>query len=604
MIRFILIITVLCVFNLKLLASDVEVDEIRVIDNGIYNGFDYDSMNNFVSYESLDKDILDNFFFNSAPDILDYLPGVIIEKTGIFGRSDIIIRGIGSNGRRLAVMIDGRTTKMGLFNCSITHSLIFDNVKKIEVLKGPNPVLFGNDAMGGVINIVSDYPEKRCEFKVLSGIGSYSTKFSQIKAGGYNDKLSYYFTADYRESDGYWANSGYHGRDYTGKCVFDFFDYLCSFNFKFFDGKKYEPDRAYENISVVSDKWDVYKRNSFDLTFERKTDDVYRNIKFYRNFGDNEFSDGWHSRDYTNGVNVRFITKYNEKNKLNWGIEYKNQGGKRLDSNEHRYSIYQVSLYFLDEVVFNRLWGNWGVRYLYDKYSDSLYSAQGTIGYYVNNNTQVQFSYAYSERPPFLNELFIFPISNEGLNEEKITDCEAGVLYRLNENLSFEANVYKMFGRDFIVVSKESGGFGFKFNNAEDFDYKGFECSIDYKIKSNFWGKLSYSKIDPDYLTRGISKDVVNGIMIAKYGRLKISSSIKYVWNYYSDNNNENEINPYFLCNLMLNYNIKKKVSVFAVVNNLTNRDYIVYTDIPGGNSGLYKMPHRNYYAGLRIEVW
>jgi len=90
---------------------------------------------------------------------LTHLPGIFSHRTGDFGRRDVEIRGIGQRGVRLAVLVDGRPEKMGIFNCSVTHSFPLDNVERIEVVRGPSSVLFGPDAMGGVVNIITRRPQ-------------------------------------------------------------------------------------------------------------------------------------------------------------------------------------------------------------------------------------------------------------------------------------------------------------------------------------------------------------------------------------------------------------------------------------------------------------
>lgn len=57
---------------------------------------------------------------SSALNLLNNLPGIFIRRTGDFGRADVDIRGIGQRGRRIAILVDGRPEKMGLFGCVVT----------------------------------------------------------------------------------------------------------------------------------------------------------------------------------------------------------------------------------------------------------------------------------------------------------------------------------------------------------------------------------------------------------------------------------------------------------------------------------------------------
>ncbi|OYD17402.1 hypothetical protein CH330_00220, partial [candidate division WOR-3 bacterium JGI_Cruoil_03_51_56] len=91
----------------------------------------------------------------TATDELSSLPGVFIQKTGQFGRTDLDIRGIGDRGTKILVLVDGRPEKMSLFGCTVTHTLPVNNIERIEVVRGPLSVLYGSDAMSGVVNIVT-----------------------------------------------------------------------------------------------------------------------------------------------------------------------------------------------------------------------------------------------------------------------------------------------------------------------------------------------------------------------------------------------------------------------------------------------------------------
>ncbi|MDO9541382.1 MAG: TonB-dependent receptor plug domain-containing protein, partial [Kiritimatiellia bacterium] len=82
-------------------------------------------------------------------------PSVYVRKDAIYGRQDVSIRGLGSNLRRIQVLVDGRPEKMSLFGCTVSQTLPLANVERIEVLRGPESVLYGTDAMGGVINIIT-----------------------------------------------------------------------------------------------------------------------------------------------------------------------------------------------------------------------------------------------------------------------------------------------------------------------------------------------------------------------------------------------------------------------------------------------------------------
>jgi len=202
---------------------------------------------------------------HSATDILAILPGVFVQKTGQFGRADVVIRGQGSRGRRIMVLVDGKPEKMGLYGCTITHALPLDNIQRIEVVRGPASVLYGSDALGGVINIITEKAKEKFEGQATASYGSYDMQEYLIKQGGKFDAFDYFVTYDQQKSRGNLPNSDYNSKDATlrlGQKLNEQFH--LGFSTRYFDGFKREPSPA------PADTWNLYDRGAFDLTLDGK----------------------------------------------------------------------------------------------------------------------------------------------------------------------------------------------------------------------------------------------------------------------------------------------------------------------------------------------
>ena len=105
--------------------------------------------------------LLRNSPAQSVDDILSMLSGVNTTRSdGISNmHTNVSIRGLaGDEQGRTLVLFDGipiNTSDEGSVNWNSIH---IDNVQRIEVFKGPGSSLYGNSAMGGVINIISKRP--------------------------------------------------------------------------------------------------------------------------------------------------------------------------------------------------------------------------------------------------------------------------------------------------------------------------------------------------------------------------------------------------------------------------------------------------------------
>ncbi len=110
---------------------------------------------------------------NSSVDVIDY-PGVL---------SGISIRGFRPEfsgiTKHYLVLIDGRPA--GATNIA---TILKDNVERIEVLKGPASSLYGGEAMGGVINVITRKTKGKVRASLTAGGGSFDTLYGTIKAGG------------------------------------------------------------------------------------------------------------------------------------------------------------------------------------------------------------------------------------------------------------------------------------------------------------------------------------------------------------------------------------------------------------------------------------
>ncbi|WP_395665362.1 TonB-dependent receptor plug domain-containing protein [Methylocella sp.] len=127
------------------------------------------------------------------PDSLRDLPGLNVAQTGgPGGQTSVFIRGTNSNHTK--VLIDGMdvsdpSTPNGSFD--FAHVLNFD-VSQIEVLRGPQSGIYGSDAIGGVVNIITDPGEGPMKAKVTAEAGSFGL-FNQFgRVSGSTDRISYF----------------------------------------------------------------------------------------------------------------------------------------------------------------------------------------------------------------------------------------------------------------------------------------------------------------------------------------------------------------------------------------------------------------------------
>ena len=126
---------------------------------------------------------------SSVEEALENTPGVSFDGSGRYGLSDITIRGV--SGNRVKVLVDGQEINsqfsFGPFQNAGRQYMDLNNVKQLEVIKGPVSSLHGSDAIGGVVSLVSKTPDDYLQDGQRIGgtaFSQYSGKNHGITAGG------------------------------------------------------------------------------------------------------------------------------------------------------------------------------------------------------------------------------------------------------------------------------------------------------------------------------------------------------------------------------------------------------------------------------------
>ncbi len=541
---------------------------------------------------------------NSCTDILNTLPGLFVQKTGAFGRADVDIRGIGERGRKVMVLVDGRPVKMGLFGCTVTHSLPLDNVERIEVVRGPLSVLYGSDALGGVINIITRKPAKPTEMDYTLSYGTHRTYEHRLRAGGVRGPLNFYATADKRKSDGHLPNSAYDGSDFTARVGYEIASNLeAVLTGKYFDGHKEEPLRATDPDTLVSETWDDYERGAVDLTLTGKGKRWSGLVKVYRNFGEHEFSDGWHSRDFTNGAVLNGSGRIFVENELTLGAEFRQQGGKRLSQPLGEWDKSEYAVFFHDEqILLGKLILTFGGRYNQDEISGDVFCPQAGLVFHAREGTVLRGAVNKGFRSPQINELYLFPPSNPDLKSEEVWNYEVGLVQRIVEGVTIDLVGYRMKGENLIQKEKVPGMPPFQFQNTGEFKFKGIETGLRAQISKRLSGRIYYTYLDPGEKTKGRPGNKID--LAVRYARERFGFSLtgQYVADYFAADNGKESISDYFVANMKLSYEVIPGLQASLAVDNILDEEYEIYADLPGGAAGLYSMPKRAFTIGLNFK--
>lgn len=565
-------------------------------------------------------------------DVIGSMPGVYIRRDAIYGRQDVTVRGLGSNLRRLQVLIDGRPEKMSLFGCTVTQTLPLANVERIEVLRGAESVLYGSDAMGGVINIVTKrVREPGYHSGALFSYGEYGTFHSLLQHGGNNGAFDYFVTYDRKQSDGHRPNSEYES-DFlsfrTGYRISDIWRAEVSGQYFMDEGE----DPGEVTAPYVNNDKKEYNRYSWDADIIGKWDTSEFLFTIYDNEGEHEFdmptiSDFWHSEDRTLGVNARYSREVYQsgdmKDTVTGGYEFQNQWAEPQDSYVQwalanmpakfmdlgDYERNNHDLYVFNEYATSRWIGTLGLREHWDDHAETWETLpHAGLLYFLNDRTSARGKVSKGFRQPRFSELHLFPAHNEDLDPEEVWNYEASLNHSFTPWLNAAVTPFYMDVKNIVqTVANPSPPPGMMNTNSGEYYIGGVEAGFEampihkLHLKANY----TYTKIEdgpnanPNVNREGEPESVIDAVAQYTFHDLTVSADAQYISGLYDSNllagGAIEKVDDFVVFGLKGSYQVHRYINCFVGIENLFDEDY---EQIPG-----YPMPGRWVYSGLSFSL-
>ncbi len=559
-----------------------------------------------ASVSVVTADDLERTTARTATAALAGLPGVFVQKTGQFGRTDIDIRGTGDRGCRVQVLVDGRPEKMPIYGCVVTHTLPLNNVERIEVVRGPLSVLYGSDAMAGVVNIVTRRAEKPLDAAARLDYGSYNTVHGTVTAGTRQDRFRVLLSLDKAMSDGHLPNSQYNGNDASLRAGYDFSSALkLDFAGKYFTGVKHEPKRSTDPDTFVATGWNHYQRGGLDLTATLGSESLGGFAKLYRTFGEHVFDpkDGWHSTDFTNGAIIHGHRRFAFDNLAQAGIEVGMLSGTwiRSDTNQPTWTRNQAAVFLQDEQTLGPVSANAGARLSYDDIAGFAFSPKAGVVGRATSSTTLRASVNRGFRYAPLNYTSVFPPKNESLKPEVSWNYEVGLNQQIVTGVNADVAAFLLKGEDLIETAFVPGRVPpVQFQSKGSFAFKGIEAGL--QMRTGPWrGSVAYTLTDFGANTRARAGSKLNLAAGATVKGLDLDVTFQHVTRYHAADSSKSPTPAYFTLDTRVAYQLLPWLDLFASVENLLDRQYDAFADLPGTQAGLYRMPGRALTVGLNL---
>jgi len=163
----------------------------------------------------------------NVQDLLRTEAGIIVQDLyGTGTKSTVDMRGF-ARGLNTAILMDGRKlNEIDLSGVDWT-TIPLENVERIEIVRGSESVLYGDNAMAGAINIITKkgYAAKP-EIVLDARAESYSGHMALGTLTGGTDKIAYFLFLKHRQTSGYRENSDFTAADMSTRLTFKVTDYF------------------------------------------------------------------------------------------------------------------------------------------------------------------------------------------------------------------------------------------------------------------------------------------------------------------------------------------------------------------------------------------
>ncbi len=536
------------------------------------------------------------------------VPGLFVTERGVMGfgvatnaAGQISIRGIGGSPTTgVLMLIDGHPQFMGIFGHPLPDSYIASDVERVEVIRGPASILYGSNAMGGVINIIT----KKQTREGFSGnahlmYGSYNTQ-KYMASGGYRkNKLSLFASINHDQTDGHRPSSDFSITNGYLKFSYEINNNLLV-NTDISLARFKTTDPGPDTLNAVPGSSLDITRGYWALTIDNNYGKFSGTAKLFYNFGEHKISDGFHSTDANYGLNIYETIRLFKGNSITVGADYLTYGGRaenELAMNGQGVLFKDTTLYdagvygFVQQTIFDRLTLNAGLRLQKHEVYGTEWIPAGGFAWRFGPHFTWKSSIAKGFRSPTIRELYIWN-HNVNLNPETIINYETG-LYQsfLNQKLKIELTGFIVKGDNMIVTVPMVG-----LENAGEINNQGVEFGASANPLDNLNLNLTYSFIHMKSPVYATPKHNLFASCDYRWKKLRFMTSIQHVNHLDTDPSVSSEsFENYTLLNSKISYQALKFAELFISAENILDQEY--------ENNIYYKMPGITLFGGIKLKL-
>lgn len=560
------------------------------------------------------------------PVLSEQVPGLFVTSRGVMGygvsggaAGGISLRGLSGGNARMMVLIDGHPQYAGIFGHPISDAYQTLLADRVEVLRGPASVLYGSNAMGGVINIVTRrMHEDGVRTNLHAGYGSYGTLETELTNRIRKGRFSSVISGSYNRTDGHRADmtfEQYGGYAKLGYELTDNWNVRGDVNVTHFNASYPGPvsaplldgdqriTRGMTSFALEND----YGKTSGALSFFYNWGNHWINDGYTPSTGEEPQDDRFNSTDNMMGLSLYQSTRFFKGNRITFGLDWFRYGGHAWNeyvSGDNAGTSSDIVDKHEDEVAgymdFRQDFGRWltlnaGLRIDHHSRVGTEWVPQAGLAFHLPHAIELKASASKGFRYPILREMYMFPPQNPDLQPESMWNYELAFSQRLLEGrLQYGINLFYIDGKNLIQTLPNPNGSGRLNQNSGEIDNTGVELRAAYRINKDWSVDANYSFLHMDNpVIAAPEHKLYAGANFSK-GRWNVSSGLQYIAGLYTSVGETETTEDFVLWNLRASFRAAKWLDIWARGENLLAQRYEI-------NAG-YPMPRATVMGGMNIN--
>lgn len=559
------------------------------------------------------------------PVLTEQVPGLFTTSRSVMGygvsngaAGGISLRGLSGGNARMMVLIDGHPQYAGIFGHPISDAYQTLLADRVEVLRGPASVLYGSNAMGGVINIVTrKMQEDGIRTDLHAGYGSYNTLETELTNRIRKGRFSSVISGSYNRTDGHRDNmefEQYGGYAKLGYEVSTYWNAYADVNVTHFNATYPGPVSApllEGDQRITRGMASLGVANDYGLTSGA--------LSFFYNWGDHWINDGYtpsagelpqdgrfNSFDDMMGISLYQSVQLFKGNRTTFGFDWFRYGGEAWTEyvkGENAGTREDIVNKHENEVAgyvdFRQDIGSWltfnaGLRIDHHSRVGTEWVPQAGLAFHLPHDAELKVSTSKGFRYPILREMYMFPPQNPNLKPESMWNYEIAFSQKLMDGrLSYGVNLFYIDGKNLIMTLPNPNGSGRINLNSGKIDNTGVEVQTAYRINQAWSVNGNYSFLHMENPVVAAPEHKLYAGANFMQGRWNLSTGVQYIAGLYTSTDPA-VTESFVLWNLRASFRAARWLDIWARGENLLAQKYEI-------NAG-YPMPRATVMAGINIK--